>query len=143
MYTYLSEYLFSGWLTCFQAYTEKWNCWTILQSTGLHIPTLETSGLVVGEGRRARIRKGLRRETEVGKGMSRKWLEGKMDMPYAALSRFRLFATIWMVSLQAPLSMGFSRQEYWSELPCPSPGDLPSTRDPTRVLRLLRWQAGS
>ena len=73
---------------CFQAYTEKWNCWTILQSTGSHIPTLETSGLVVGEGRRARIRKALGRGTEVGKGMSQKWLEGKMDMPYAALSRF-------------------------------------------------------
>ena len=52
-------------------------------------------------------------------------------------------ATVWMVPLQAPLSMGFSRQEYWSELPCPSPGDLPSTRDPTRVSRLLHWQAGS
>ena len=30
-----------------------------------------------------------------------------------------------MVALQAPLSMGFSRQEYWSWLPCPPPGDLP------------------
>ena len=87
MYMYLSEYLFSGWLACFQAYTEEWNCWTILHSTWLHIPTLETSGLVV-EGRRARIRKGLKRGTEVGKGMSQKWPEGKMDMPYAALSRF-------------------------------------------------------
>ena len=34
-------------------------------------------------------------------------------------------ATSWIVALQAPLSMGFSRQEYWSGLPCPSPGDLP------------------
>ena len=34
-------------------------------------------------------------------------------------------ATPWIVALQAPLSMGFSRQEYWSGLPCPSPGDLP------------------
>ena len=39
-------------------------------------------------------------------------------------SCFRLFATLWPVTLQAPLSMGFSRQEYWSGLPCPSPGDL-------------------
>ena len=39
--------------------------------------------MVVGEGRRARIRKGLRRGTEVAKGMSQKFLEGKMDMPYA------------------------------------------------------------
>ena len=32
---------------------------------------------------------------------------------------------LWAVSCQAPLSMGFSRQEYWSGLPFPSPGDLP------------------
>ena len=42
-----------------------------------------------------------------------------------SLSRVRLFATPWTVACQAPLSMGFSRQEYWSELPFPSPGDLP------------------
>ena len=41
------------------------------------------------------------------------------------LSRVRLFATPWTASLQAPLSMGFSRQEYWSGLPCPPPGDRP------------------
>ena len=35
------------------------------------------------------------------------------------------FATLWTVAHQAPLSMGFSRQEYWSGLPFPSPGDLP------------------
>ena len=34
-------------------------------------------------------------------------------------------ATPWTVAHQAPLSMGFSRQEYWSGLPCPPPGDLP------------------
>ena len=34
-------------------------------------------------------------------------------------------ATPWTVACQAPLSMGFSRQEYWSGLPFPSPGDLP------------------
>ena len=33
-------------------------------------------------------------------------------------------ATLWIVAHQAPLSMGFSRQEYWSGLPCPPPGDL-------------------
>ena len=33
--------------------------------------------------------------------------------------------TPWTVALQAPLPMGFPRQEYWSELPFPSPGDLP------------------
>ena len=42
-----------------------------------------------------------------------------------AKSCLTLFATQWTVALQAPLSMGFSRQEYWSGLPFPSPGDLP------------------
>ena len=42
------------------------------------------------------------------------------------LSRVRLFATPWIVARQDPLSMGFSRQEYWSGLPFPSPGDLPN-----------------
>ena len=42
-----------------------------------------------------------------------------------SLSHVRLFATPWTVALQAPLFMGFSRQEYWSGLPFPSPGDLP------------------
>ena len=42
-----------------------------------------------------------------------------------SLSRVRLFVTPWTVAHRAPLSMGFSRQEYWSGLPFPSPGDLP------------------
>ena len=41
-------------------------------------------------------------------------------------SHFRLFVTPWSVARQASLSMGFSRQEYWSRLPCPPPGDLPN-----------------
>ena len=44
------------------------------------------------------------------------------------LSRFspvRLFETLWTVACQAPLSTGFSRQEYWSKLSCPPPWDLP------------------
>ena len=41
------------------------------------------------------------------------------------LSHVQLFVTPWTVAHQAPLSMGFSRQEYWSGLPFPSPGDLP------------------
>ena len=43
-----------------------------------------------------------------------------------SLSHVRLFATPWTVAYQAPLSMGFSRQEYWSGVPLPSPGDLPN-----------------
>ena len=42
-----------------------------------------------------------------------------------SLSQVWLFATPWTVARQAPPSMGFSRQEYWSGLPCPPPGDLP------------------
>ena len=42
-----------------------------------------------------------------------------------SLSRVRLFATLWTLAHQAPLSMRFSRQEYWSGLPFPSPGNLP------------------
>ena len=55
-----------------------------------------------------------------------------------SLSRVRLFATPWTVAHQAPLSMGFSRQEYWSGMPFPSPGDLP---DPGSEPGSPTWQA--
>ena len=42
------------------------------------------------------------------------------------LSRVLLFVTPWTVACQAPLSMEFPKQEYWSGLLCPSPGDLPN-----------------
>ena len=54
----------------------------------------------------------------------------------------QLFVTLWTVALQAPLSMGFSRQEFWSGLPYP-PGDLPDRRSNLRLLCLLHWQADS
>ena len=41
-----------------------------------------------------------------------------------SLSHVQLLATLWTVAYQAPQSTEFSRQEYWSELPCPPPGDL-------------------
>ena len=41
------------------------------------------------------------------------------------LSHVQLFATPWTIAQKSPLSMEFSRQEYWSGLPFPSPGDLP------------------
>ena len=50
----------------------------------------------------------------------RKWSEVKW------LSRVWLFATLWTVAYQVPPPMGFSRQEYWSGLPFPSPGNLPN-----------------
>ena len=43
-----------------------------------------------------------------------------------SLSRVRLFATLWTVAHQAPLSMGFSKRDYWNGLPFPSPRDLPN-----------------
>ena len=45
-------------------------------------------------------------------------------MPWV-LSHVQLFATLWIVAHHAPLSVGFSRQEYWSGVPFPPPGDLP------------------
>ena len=44
-------------------------------------------------------------------------------------SPIQLLATLWTVAHQAPLSMRFSRQEYWNSLPFPHPGDLPSPRN--------------
>ena len=60
-----------------------------------------------------------------------------MELPYSPDCRgcvcmcvcsqsVRLFVTPWTVARQAPLSMGFSRQEYWSGFPVPSAGDLPN-----------------
>ena len=49
----------------------------------------------------------------------------KVKVKVKSLSCVRLFATPWAVAYQAPPSMGFSRQEYYSGLPFPSPGDLP------------------
>ena len=49
----------------------------------------------------------------------------KVKVKVKSLSRIQLFATPWTVAHQAPPFMGFSRQEYWSGLPFPSPGDLP------------------
>ena len=51
-----------------------------------------------------------------------------------------LFTTPWSVTHRAPLSVGFSRQDYWSGLPCPPPGDLPH---PVTESRSPTWQADS
>ena len=50
-----------------------------------------------------------------------------MKVKVKLLSHVRLLATPWTVAHQVPLSMGFSRQEYWSRLPFPSPGILKET----------------
>ena len=57
--------------------------------------------------------------------------------------RVWLFATLWTVACQAPLSMGFPRQEYWSGLPFPSPGDLPHPGTETISLASPALQADS
>ena len=62
------------------------------------------------------------------------------------LSRFshvQLFATLWTAARQAPLSLEFSRQEYWHGLLCPLPGDLPDPGIEPESLSLLHWQVGS
>ena len=56
------------------------------------------------------------------------------------LSHVQLFATPWTVAYQVPPSMGFSRQEYWSGLPFPFPGDLP---DPGIKPRYPALQTGT
>ena len=59
------------------------------------------------------------------------------------LSCIWLFVIPWTVACQAPLSMEFSRQEYWSGVPFPSPGDRPNSGIEPRLLCLLHWQADS
>ena len=58
-------------------------------------------------------------------------------------NRVRLYATPWIVARQAPLPMGFSRQEYWGGLPFPSPGDLSDLGIESTSLGLLHWQVDS
>ena len=53
------------------------------------------------------------------------------------------FSTPWTVARQTPLSMGFSRQEYWSGLPRHPPGDHPDPGIEPASLMSLHWQAGS
>ena len=66
---------------------------------------------------------------------------------YACMSsRFnsvQLFATPWTITCQAPLSMEFSRQEYWSGLPFPSLGIFTTQGLNPHLLHLLHWQEGS
>ena len=76
------------------------------------------------------------REKVTGRAM--KWRKSEVK----SLSHVQLFATPWTVAYQAPLSMGFSRQECWSRLPFPSPGDLPDPgiepRSPTLLADALQ-----
>ena len=66
-----------------------------------------------------------------------------MCMP-SRFSRVQLCVTLWTATCQAPLSLGFSRPEYWSGLPYPPPGDLPHPGiKPVSLTSNLHWQVGS
>ena len=67
----------------------------------------------------------------------RSWWRFVRDCVLSHLSHVRLFATLWTVACQAPLLIGFSRQEYWSGLPCPPPGIFPTQRSNLHLLWLL------
>ena len=62
--------------------------------------------------------------------------------PVCVLSCIRLFPTLWTVARQTPLTMGLSRQEYWSGFPFPTPGVFP-TQGSNLHLCCLPWQADS
>ena len=62
----------------------------------------------------------------LGLYLTEKGFSSELKKKVKSLSRVRLFATLWTVAYQAPPSVEFSRQEYWSGLPFPSPGYLPN-----------------
>ena len=66
---------------------------------------------------------------------------GSLQGCVCALSRVQFFATPWTAAQQAPLPMGFARQEYWSGWPSPPPGDLLNQGSSSRLLYFLRRQA--
>ena len=70
----------------------------------------------------------------VGISFSNAW---KWKVKVKSLSRVRLFATPWTAAYQAPLSMGFSRQEYWSGVPLPSPCSYPIHIKPLIQTKIL------
>ena len=71
--------------------------------------------------------------------LKRNWLSRYVCM-LSCFSRVRLFATLWTGARQALLSMGFSRQGYWSGLPFPPPEDLPTWGSDLHLLHLLALQ---
>ena len=104
----------------------------LLQGTLKTVPTLyqieiifmqkPTRALLVARGKKA---------SSEGKELLTSLSSLQSKVCACILSRFShawLFMTLWTVAYRAPLSMRFSRQEYWSGLPCPPPGDLPYPR---------------
>jgi len=121
-----------------------------LSCTGRVLPTLRWAG-GGGEGGHG-CRCLMRCSGRVNRGTSLQKIccSGSRWICVQSLSHVQLFATPWTVALQAPLSMEFSRQEYWSGLPFPPPGDLPNpgieSASPASLLGsrscgpLLRWR---
>ena len=66
------------------------------------------------------------------------YVESRKKLRVKWLSCVQLFATPWTIAYQASLSTGFSRQEYWSGLPCPPQGDLPNSGMGPNLLH-CRW----
>ena len=77
----------------------------------------------------------------INKHMRRNSTSNAIMLCYAELlSHVWLFWTLWTVACQAPLSMGFSRQAYWSRLPCPPPGIFLTQGSNPHLQYLLYWQ---
>ena len=70
-------------------------------------------------------------------------LEISCECVLSHFSRVQLFVTSWIVTHQAPLPKEFSRQEYWTGVPFPIPGDLPYLGSNPSLLHLLQWQTDS
>ena len=106
---------------------EKWDSWDDKEETArpqIHLPWKSVSRcpLALGISSSFPILKSL----TIQHTLTERPLHNRLGA--YLLSHFRcvwLFATLWTVAHQTPLSMGFSRQEYWSGLPCPPVGNLP------------------
>ena len=99
-------------------------CFSLHSPSFLHLPSPQALYLAVNDGFQVFLLKFALVPLAV---FSPCFLSMNMCMCVCVLSCFRhvqLFAALWTVACQAPLSMGFSRQEYWSGLPYPPPGDL-------------------
>ena len=106
----------------------RWHDPTLTQGhLGRGVPGQLVISATASETKELRVGAHLRKLTIWGEMTSIKE-KGTLLMCARVLSPFdrvRLYATLWTVAHQAPLSMGFSRQEHWCRLPCPPPGDLP------------------
>ena len=109
--------------------------WTVFQTNGGTgekevVGGNRESALGLGNWVKAREHNNSQREgTGVDARQASKRIHGCQSLLVLTLSHFsrvQLFATLGTVACQAPLSIEFLRQEYWSSLPFPSPGDLPS-----------------